>query len=118
MHKISLQTHIGFQIRQARRSAERTQDDVAAALGLSTEDLNQIERGQYVLTSKILAEVANELSVDVLTFYRDVVTDEALPSLADGLGVQQEKALIINRVQLMSDVKSLRLISSFLDTLD
>ena len=118
MEKASLQAHIGFQIRQARRSLERTQDDVAAALGLSTDDLNQIERGQYVLTSKLLAEVADEIDVDVSSFYRDVVTDEALPNLTDGLDVQQEKALIINRIQLMSNVQDLRLISSFLDTFD
>lgn len=116
--KISLQALIGRQIKRSRRSIKRTQDDVAQGLNLTREKYDQIERGQYVLTSKLLADIATEVGVDVSDFFCDVTTEEKVPSITEGFDVQLEKTSIINRIQEISHVTDLRLISTFLDTFD
>lgn len=116
-NKIAIQTRVGSRIREARLSRQRSESDIAKALSLSSEDYSLIERGQYLLTSKLLSQLASEIGIDVCNLLRDASMDQRGENIVDSYNPQQLTALIINRVQRVSSVKDLRLIMHFLDTL-
>lgn len=63
-------SHAGTRIKQARRRAQATQRDLAAAVGVSATTISKYERGLSTPGSGILLDVADALDVDVSFFLR------------------------------------------------
>jgi transcriptional regulator with XRE-family HTH domain len=54
---------VGHELREARRTADRTLADVAADAGVSTQYLSEIERGLKEPSSEVLGAVAGALGL-------------------------------------------------------
>ncbi|GAB2594731.1 helix-turn-helix domain-containing protein [Pseudactinotalea suaedae] len=58
---------VGHELRRERLAQERTQGDVAAAAGISTQYLSEVERGRKEPSSEILEAALGALDLDLST---------------------------------------------------
>lgn len=65
-HLDQFYAEIGRRISTFRRKSNRTQDDLATAIGLTRTSLTNIERGRQRVLIHTIALIAEELSVDLV----------------------------------------------------
>ena len=68
MAAIDIRQLIGRNVRQLRAAAGLTQDGLSERTGLSAAYISEIERGQANRSAVVLAELAQALRVDIVTF--------------------------------------------------
>ncbi|MGQ7296385.1 helix-turn-helix domain-containing protein [Quadrisphaera sp. KR29] len=73
-----LRAAVGARLRRARTAQGRSLREVAAAAGVSTGHLSQVERGQAEASSEVLRAVCRSLSLPQAVLLRAVAADLAL----------------------------------------
>lgn len=95
---VAIYRTIGAYVRDARTEAARTQDDLAAALGITRSSIANLEAGRQRIPIHMLVLLANELGVKVSRLLPDSITEigsfspseEVLEKLADTNPKDQE----------------------------
>lgn len=79
--------YIGAQLRVARESQKMTQDKLAAAVGLTFQQIQKYERGTNRISSGRLYELAKALNVSIHFFYQGIeeAEQEQTPTRDDSL---------------------------------
>ncbi len=81
-----IDTHVGARVRIRRKFLGLTQSDLAAALGLTFQQVQKYERGSNRISASKLFETAKTLKAPVAYFfegYEDGTTDHLEPSTSE-----------------------------------
>jgi transcriptional regulator with XRE-family HTH domain len=71
----ALSQAVGARLRELRRDAELTQEQIARAIGSHRPIIGRIERGKHVLSVDVLQRYARALDLDVATVLAPVDID-------------------------------------------
>ena len=86
---------IGATIRRLRGERGATQAQVAAAAGVTFQQVQKYERGSNRVSASKLVEIANALDVDVRLFFENLHNEpQKQPSLAGSLMGSRQAALL------------------------
>jgi transcriptional regulator with XRE-family HTH domain len=78
----ALDRHIGALLRGHRRAREVSQHDLAAAIGLTFQQIQKYECGENRISASKLVEMARILEVPLMAFFTGLETDQGDDLLA------------------------------------
>jgi transcriptional regulator with XRE-family HTH domain len=78
--------HVGKLIRARRRALRISQDELAAKIGLTFQQVQKYERGANRVSASKLFAIAQELGVPVASFFADLEESGADPSVLSEFG--------------------------------
>lgn len=102
MDDVRMELDLGERIRRLRRAALMTQDDLAAAAGVSTDLIRKLEQGQrHTASIGSLHRIAGALDVDL----GELFGRENLPDAAPDAGVVALRKAVADVTDLLGDVE-------------
>ncbi len=78
-------SHVGERIRRRRRAMGMSQEDLAASVGLTFQQIQKYERGSNRVSASKLYQVATTLQAPVAFFFEGLA-DPVQPGVAEGAG--------------------------------
>lgn len=91
----AIDVEIGQRIKLVRSNRRMTQEDLAARLGISSQQLQKYENGTNRISVSRLVEVARHLSVEIAELLTDAATSAAGPTDAEAPSGQEVKDLVV-----------------------
>ena len=102
MDDVHAQLAIGERIRRLRNNALMTQDDLAAAAGVSTDLIRKLEQGRrHTASIGSLHRIASALDVDL----GELLGRENMPEAAPDAGVVALRQAVADVVDLLGEVE-------------
>jgi transcriptional regulator with XRE-family HTH domain len=95
---------IGRNIAAIRKSAGRTQAELAETIGMGTVSLSRIEQGVVVPGVLTLNTIATELRVPLARLFDGAAVN--VPSVVESVGVELESLSESDRVFLLGQIKT------------
>ncbi|HEY5411324.1 MAG TPA: helix-turn-helix transcriptional regulator [Caulobacteraceae bacterium] len=79
----AVDVHVGARVRLRRKQVGKSQEELAAALGLTFQQVQKYERGSNRISASKLYAIAKALTIDVAWFFEDL--DQAIrPGVTEG----------------------------------
>lgn len=104
---------LGERIKEERIKRQKTQDNLAEAINMSTSYVGQIERGERHLTLDTLVCIANYLKLSVDYLIRDSLEIQLIDSIDEWKQITDEKTaeqkqILLEAIKAISNLLKIR----------
>ncbi|MEM9286801.1 MAG: helix-turn-helix transcriptional regulator [Pseudomonadota bacterium] len=90
---MSIERHVGKQLRSLRQSRGKSQSDLAGHLGVDVRQIEDYEQSRKRINSTVLYSLSEYLGVSIISFFADLPNDVEQPK-ENGLSAERTNTLM------------------------